>query len=165
MSEYLGWQLSPRIVAFTAFSLGVAIGVVYEVYEFFGKVFFLTIDQGGYDNTASDLVSDVLGAGLGVLFIHFYDPMNKTSDRSGQLPIPSEVRLTNVGTIPLMIMGVILSLDYLLLNGSIVGSDYDLIGLLMLSTLFVSGLLVAYFRFQNPKVNKTDSSEKVGMSS
>ena len=165
MSEYHGWQLSPRIVAFTAFSLGVAIGVVYEVYEFFGKVFFLTIDQGGYDNTASDLVSDVLGAGLGVLFIHFYDPMNKTSDRSGQLPIPSEVRLTNVGTIPLMIMGVILSLDYLLLNGSMVNSDYDLIGLLMLITLFVSGLMVARFRFQNSNVNKTDSSEQVGMSS
>ena len=115
MSEHNGWQLSPRVVAFTAFSLSVAIGVMYEVYEFFGKTFFQTIDQGGYVNTASDLVSDMLGAGLGVLFTHFYDPMNKTSNKSGQLKLPTQVMLTNNGSIPLMAIGAILSFDFLLI--------------------------------------------------
>ena len=165
MSEHNGWQLSPRVVAVTAFSLSVAIGVAYEVYEFFGKTIFQTIDQGGYVNTASDLVSDMLGAGLGVLFAHFYDPMNKTSDKSGQLPLPSQVKLTNNGSTPIMAMGAILSLDFLLLNGGIVDSDYDLIGQLMLGSLFVSGLMVARCLFQNSQANKTDASEQSGMSS
>ena len=165
MSEHNGWQLSPRVVAFTAFSLSVAIGVAYEVYEFFGKTFFQTIDQGGYVNTASDLVSDMLGAGLGVLFAHFYDPMNKTSDKSAQLPLPSQVTLTNNGSIPLMAIGAILSLDFLLLNGGIVDSDYDLIGQLMLASLFVSGLMVARCLFQNSQAKKTEVSEEFGTSS
>ena len=165
MSEHNGWQLSPRIVAFTAFSLSVAIGVANEVYEFFGKTIFQTIDQGGYVNTASDLVSDMLGAGLGVLFTHFYDPMNKTSDKSVQSPLPFQLTLTNNGSLPLMVMGAVLSLDFLLLNGGIVGSDYDLIGQMMLGSLFVSGLMVARCLLQNSRANKTDASEQFGMSS
>ena len=162
MSDHNGWQLSPRVVAFTAFSLSVAIGVAYEVYEFFGKTLFQTIDQGGYVNTASDLVSDMLGAGLGVLFIHFYDPMNKSSDKSAQLPLPPQVTLTNNGSIPLMAIGAILSLDFLLLNGGLVDSDYDLIGQLMLGSLVVSGLMVARCLFQNSQANKTEASEEFG---
>ncbi|NCG01624.1 MAG: hypothetical protein GWP25_07525 [Euryarchaeota archaeon] len=154
MSEYNGWQLSPRVVAFTAFSLSVAIGVAYEVYEFFGKTFFQTIDQGGYVNTATDLVSDMLGAGLGVLFTHFYDPMNKTSDKSGQSPLPPQVTLTNNGSTPIMAIGAILSFDFLLLNGGIVNSDYDFIGQLMLTSLFVSGLMVARRLFLNSQAKQ-----------
>ena len=165
MSEHNGWQLSPRVVAFTAFSLSVAIGVAYEVYEFFGKTMFQTIDQGGYVNTASDLVSDMLGAGLGVLFAHFYDPMNKTSDISGQSALPTQVTLTNNGSIPLMAMGAILSLDFVLLGGRLVNSDYDLIGQLMLGALVVSGLVVAMRVFQNSQADKADASEGSGMTS
>ncbi len=155
MSEYNGWQLSPQVVAFTAFSLSVAIGVAYEVYEFFGKTIFQTIDQGGYVNTATDLVSDMLGAGLGVLFTHYYDPMNKSSNKSGQLPLPAQVTLTNNGSIPLMAIGAILSLDFLLLNGDIVNSDYDLIGQLMLGSLIVSGLVVARGFLKNNQAPKS----------
>ena len=165
MSEHNGWQLSPRVVAFTAFSLSVAIGVAYEVYEFFGKTMFQTIDQGGYVNTASDLVSDMLGAGLGVLFAHYYDPMNKTSNISGQLPLPTQVTLTNNGSIPLMAIGAILSLDFILLGGGLVNSDYDLIGQLMLVALVVSGLVVAGRVFQNSQASKTDASEGSGLTS
>ena len=165
MSEHNGWQLSPRVVAFTAFSLSVAIGVAYEVYEFFGKTMFQTIDQGGYVNTASDLVSDMLGAGLGVLFAHFYDPMNKTSDISCQSALPTQVTLTNNGSIPLMAMGAILSLDFVLLGGRLVNSDYDLIGQLMLGALVVSGLVVAMRVFQNSQADKADASEGSGMTS
>lgn len=165
MSEHNGWQLSPRVVAFTAFSLSVAIGVAYEVYEFFGKTMFQTIDQGGYVNTASDLVSDMLGAGLGVLFAHYYDPMNKTSNISGQLPLPTQVTLTNNGSIPLMGMGAILSLDFILLGGGLVNSDYDLIGQLMLGALVVSGLVVARRVFQNSQADNTNASEGSGLTS
>ena len=165
MSEHNGWQLSAPVVAFTAFSLSVAIGVAYEVYEFFGKTIFQTIDQGGYVNTASDLVSDMLGAGLGVLFTHFYDPMNKTSNKSVQLKLPTQVMMTNNGSIPLMAVGGILSLDFLLLNGSIVDSDYDLIGQLILGSIFVSGLMVARCFFQNNRAAKIDDSDRSEMSS
>ena len=165
MSEHNGWQLSPRVVAFTAFSLSVAIGVAYEVYEFFGKAIFQTIDQGGYVNTASDLVSDMLGAGLGVLFTHYYDPINKSSNKSGQLPLPTQVTLTNNGSIPLTAIGAILSLDFLLLDGSIVNSDYDFIGQLMLGSLVVSGLMVARCLLKNNRAAKIDALELPGMSS
>lgn len=159
MSEHNGWQLSPRTVAFTAFSLSVAIGVAYEVYEFFGKTFFQTIDQGGYINTASDLVSDMLGAGLGVLFSHFYDPINRTSNMNGNIPLPTQVTLTNIGSFPLMAIGAFLSLDFVLLNGGIVDSDYDLIGQLMLGSLFLSGLLLARNLFQNSQANNGTGPE------
>jgi hypothetical protein len=141
------------------FSLSVAIGVAYEVYEFFGKTFFQTIDQGGYINTASDLVSDMLGAGLGVLFSHFYDPINRTSNMNGNIPLPTQVTLTNIGSFPLMAIGAFLSLDFVLLNGGIVDSDYDLIGQLMLGSLFLSGLLLARNLFQNSQANNGTGPE------
>jgi len=76
VSNHNGWGISPRMVAGICFSLTVAIGVGYEVYEFFGKTVFLTIDQGGYLNTASDLISNPVGAGVGMMFALFYDPLN-----------------------------------------------------------------------------------------
>ena len=155
MSEHNGWQLSPRVVAFTAFSLGVAIGVAYEVYEFFGKTMFQTIDQGGYVNTATDLVSDMLGAGLGVLFAHFYDPMNKTSNSNGEVELPPQVTLTLIASFPLLVIGALLSLDLLLLNGGMVDKDYDLIGQLMLGSIFVSAALIAGRIVQQSQANKS----------
>jgi hypothetical protein len=107
----------------------------------------------------------MLGAGLGVVFTHFYDPMNKTSDRSGQLALPSQVTLTNNGSIPLMAIGAILSLDFLLLDGGMVNSDYDLIGQLMLGSIFISGLMIARCLFQNSQAKKSEPSEQLGMSS
>lgn len=141
MSQHNGWNLSPRIVAFTAFSLSVAIGVAYEVYEFFGKTVFQTIDQGGYMNTATDLVSDITGAFLGATFGHFYDPMNKEQTVAGQT-LPTQSMLTLIGTFPLLCIGMILALDLLILNGAMVDSDYDLIGTLMLGSMFISGFLI-----------------------
>ena len=154
MSEHNGWQLSTGVVAFTAFSLSVAIGVAYEVYEFFGKTMFQTIDQGGYVNTATDLVSDMLGAALGVLFSHFYDPMNKTLTTSGNAPRPTQLTLTNNGSFPLLVTGALLSLDFLLLDGGLVNRDYDFIGQLMLGSIVVSGVLVACRLFQQSRVKK-----------
>ncbi|MDA8530544.1 hypothetical protein N9K54_04355 [Candidatus Poseidonia alphae] len=165
MSEHNGWQLSPGIVAFTAFSLSVAIGVAYEVYEFFGKTIFQTIDQGGYVNTATDLVSDMLGAGLGVLFSHFYDPMNKTSITDGKIATPTQLTLTINGSFPLMVTGALLSLDFLLFNGGIVGRDYDFIGQLMLGSIIVSGVLITRRLIQRSHLNKNEALDTPGASS
>jgi len=165
MSEHNGWQLSPVVVAFTAFSLSVAIGVAYEVYEFFGKTMFQTIDQGGYVNTATDLVSDMLGAGLGVLFSHFYDPMNKTSITDGNAPRPTQLILTNNGSFPLLVMGALLSVDFLLLDGGLVNRDYDFIGQLMLASIVVSGVLVACRLIQQSRVKENKAFDTSNPSS
>ncbi len=165
MSEHNGWQLSPGVVAFTAFSLSVAIGVAYEVYEFFGKTIFQTIDQGGYVNTASDLVSDILGAGLGVLFSHFYDPMNQTSNTNGTVETPKQLTLTINGSFPLMLTGAVLSLDFLLLDGGIVNRDYDFIGQLMLGSIIVSGVLIARRMIQHSQMNDNEAMDSSSASS
>jgi hypothetical protein len=89
--------------------------------------------------------------------------MNKTSDKSGQLSLPTQVTLTNNGSIPLMAIGAVLSLDFLLLGGGLVNSDYDLIGQLMLGALVISGLVVARGFFQISQANKADASEGSGM--
>jgi hypothetical protein len=90
--------------------------------------------------------------------------MNKTANKSGELPPPIQVTLTNKGSTPLMAIGAILSLDYLLLEGSIVSADYDLIGQLMLGSIFVSGLIVARCLFQNKRAAKIDAFEASEMS-
>ena len=99
------------------------------------------------------------------MFAHYYDPMNKTSNISGQLPLPTQVTLTNNGSIPLTAMGAILSLDFVLLGGGLVNSDYDLIGQLMLGALVVSGLVVARGFFQISQAKKADASEGSGLTS
>ena len=101
----------------------------------------------------------MLGAGLGVLFAHFYDPLNKTSNQSGQIPFPTQLTLTNNGSIPLMLAGAVLSFDFLLLDGGIVNADYDLIGQVMLVSLVISGLMVARCLFQNNRSAKIEALE------
>jgi len=88
------------MVAGICFSLTVAIGVGYEVYEFFGKTVFLTIDQGGYLNTASDLVSNLMGASVGTLFALFYDPLNAGVPSVSATPLPWQASLTLITTHP-----------------------------------------------------------------
>ena len=64
-----------------------------------------------------------------------------------------------------MAIGAILSLDFLLLDGGIVNSDYDFIGQLMLVSLIISGLMVARCLLQNNRAAKIDALELPGMSS
>jgi len=51
------------------------------------------------------------------------------------------------------------------LDGGMVNSDYDLIGQLMLGSIFISGLMVARCLFQNSQAKKSEPSEQLGMSS
>ncbi len=151
------WEISPRMVAGICFSLTVAIGVGYEVYEFFGKTVFLTIDQGGYLNTVSDLFSNFLGAGIGVVFALFYDPLNEKAQSVSATPLPFQASLTLIGTLPLLFIGCVLSLDLLLLNGALVGADYDRVGDIMLGSLLLSLLLTAARFVQQSQMDKLEA--------
>ena len=115
----------------------------YEVYEFFGKTVFQTIDQGGYRNTASDLVSNLLGAWMGIMFALFYDPLNGKAPSVSATPLPWQASLTLIITLPLSVIGGLLALDLLLLDGALVGADYDLVGDILLGSVLLSLLLSA----------------------
>ena len=158
MSNHNGWELSPSMIASICFSLSVAIGVGYEVYEFFGKTVFHTIDQGGYLNTVSDLVSDSVGAGVGVMFVLFYDPLNKKAPKVSATPLPWQASLTLIATLPLLVAGGLLSLDMLLLDGALVGADYDRVGEIMLGSMLLSLLLSTVRLSQRYKMKKQEPS-------
>jgi hypothetical protein len=157
VSNHNGWEISPRMVAGICFSLTVAIGVGYEVYEFFGKTVFLTIDQGGYLNTASDLVSNLMGASVGTLFALFYDPLNAGVPSVSATPLPWQASLTLIATLPLVVVGCLLSLDLMLLGGALVDADYDRVGNVMLASMLLSLLLSAARLAQRSLMKERDA--------
>jgi hypothetical protein len=62
---YRGWgreRLHPHMLAAVAATTGILVGVIWEVYEEFGDVIFATARNGGYWDTAHDLLFDALGA-------------------------------------------------------------------------------------------------------
>ncbi len=157
VSDHNGWQISSRMIAGICFSLTVAIGMVYEVYEFFGKVFFYTIDQGGYVNTVTDLISNSLGEASGVAFAFYYDSQGKKAPSVSASPLPWQASLTLIATLPLMIVAVLLSLDMILLSGLMVGSDYDRVGEVLLASVLISSLLVAARLAQQSQMKKQEA--------
>jgi len=160
ISNHNGWEISPRMIAGIGFSLTVAIGVGYEVYEFFGKTVFHTIDQGGYLNTASDLVSNLVGAMAGTMFALFYDPLNRKAPSVSATPLPWQASLTIITTLPMLFIGGLLSLDLLLLDGALVGADYDLVGDIMLGSLLLS-LLLSVARLAQQSLIKSRENSKL----
>jgi hypothetical protein len=157
VSNHNGWEISPRMVAGISLSLTVAIGVGYEVYEFFGKTVFQTIDQGGYLNTASDLVSNLVGAGVGMMFALFYDPLNGKAPSVSDTPLPRQASLTLIATLPLSVIGGLLSLDLLLLDGALVGADYDRVGEILLGSVLLSLLLSVARLAQQSRMKKREA--------
>jgi protein-S-isoprenylcysteine O-methyltransferase Ste14 len=145
------------MIAGICFSLTIAIGMVYEIYEFFGKVFFYTIDQGGYTNTVTDLISNAVGAAAGVAFAFYCDPLNAKAPSVSTTPLPWQASLTLIGTLPLMIVAILLSLDMVLLNGALVDSDYDRVGEVLLASVLISSLLVAARLAQQSLMKKQEA--------
>ena len=141
MTIHNGWVISPRMVAGICFCLTAAFGVAYEVYEFFGKTIFFTIDQGGYLNTASDLLSDLSGAGFGVMIALYNDPLNADAPAVSSNPLPWQASLALLASLPMVVSGSLLSLDLLLLGGWLVGENYDRVGQVLLISLILSILL------------------------
>ena len=157
VSDHNGWGASSRMIAGICFSLTIAIGMVYEIYEFFGKVFFYTIDQGGYTNTVTDLISNAVGAASGVAFAFYCDPLNAKAPRVSTTPLPWQASLTLIGTLPLMIVAILLSLDMVLLNGALVDSDYDRVGEVLLASVLISSSLVAARLAQQSQLKKQEA--------
>lgn len=55
-------QMSPKLVAFFSFSMGLAFGALWEIYEFASDAFLRTHMQHGNGDTMHDLVTDAIGA-------------------------------------------------------------------------------------------------------
>ena len=62
-----GFMPHKSVVWLSAFALGIVFGVGVELYEFSGFRWFLTIDQGGYENTLWDLAYDTFGSATGAV--------------------------------------------------------------------------------------------------
>jgi hypothetical protein len=157
ISDHNEWVISSRMIAGICFSLTAAIGMVYEVYEFFGKVFFYTIDQGGYRNTVTDLISNTVGAATGVSFALFYDSKYGKAPSVSATPLPWQASLTLIATLPFLIVAILLSLDMVLLNGAMVNADYDRVGEVLLLSVLCSLLLVAARLVQQSQLKKQEA--------
>ena len=171
ISDHNGWKLSSRMIAIICLSLTAAFGMGYEIYEFFGKVFFYTIDQGGYDNTVTDLVSNSVGALAGVWFAFHYDPLNEKAPSVSASPLPWQASFTLIATLPFLIVAILLSLDMMLLNGSLIlfsldmmplndalaEPKYDRVGQVLLGTVLVSILLVVARFVQQSQMKKQEA--------
>jgi hypothetical protein len=53
-------------------------------------------------------------------------------------PLPRQASLTLIATLPLSVIGGLLSLDLLLLDGALVGADYDRVGDILLGSVLLS---------------------------
>jgi uncharacterized membrane protein YjdF len=62
---YRGWgrtRLHPHMLAAAAATIGITVGVIWEIYEVFGDVIFATARSGGRWDTAHDILFDGFGA-------------------------------------------------------------------------------------------------------
>jgi hypothetical protein len=72
----LEWSLMRRLV--TAVALSVAIGGIWEIYEYFGDVFFSTGRHAGSLDTIYDLISDTIGSLVSAVLIWRLEPVRTT---------------------------------------------------------------------------------------
>jgi hypothetical protein len=77
------------------------------------------------------------------MFALFYDPLNGKAPSVSATPLPWQATLTLIVTLPLSVIGGLLSLDLLLLDGALVGADYDSVGDILLGSMLLSVLLLA----------------------
>jgi hypothetical protein len=78
-----------------------------------------------------------------MMFALFYDPLNGKAPSVSDTPLPRQASLTLIATLPLSVIGGLLSLDLLLLDGALVGADYDRVGDILLGSVLLSLLLSA----------------------
>lgn len=63
----------PAAIAWFAFSFGVSLGVIWEVFEFgMDQIFGMSMQKSGLIDTMYDLIVDMIGAGLGSAGGYFY---------------------------------------------------------------------------------------------
>ncbi|NLC76313.1 MAG: hypothetical protein GX750_01650, partial [Clostridia bacterium] len=65
-------QLSAVFVSFFSFCFAVAMGAVWEIYEYFmDQVFGFNMQRGSLDDTMTDLILDTVGAALFAVLGYF----------------------------------------------------------------------------------------------
>jgi hypothetical protein len=69
----IGNKVSRRVVYFAAAAAGMGLGALNEVVEFIAVLVFPSTGVGGYYNTALDLVFNLIGVVIAVIFIHARD--------------------------------------------------------------------------------------------
>lgn len=153
------YGLSNSTLFWLGASLTIGLTNSFEVYEFFGKTWFGTIDQGGYHNTAGDLVSNVIGSCAGAalgLMLDRQEVFNFPVAASEGIPKP--VRDLSIWTVPIVIVNIVAILDYLILRRADVESNYDEL-LTLLTIVTLSGLALMLLAMFSPSAKRTSEEE------
>lgn len=142
ISNARGYGLSDATLFWLGASLTIGLTNAFEVYEFFGKAWFGTIDQGGYHNTAGDLVSNTIGSSIGAalgLMIERSEVRSHIKSSLRSIPIP--VRNVSIWTVPMVVVNFISILDFLIYRRADVEANYDQL-LMLLTTVTFTALAV-----------------------
>ncbi len=59
-----------KVIYFVLIAAGTGLGALNEIVEFVAVLLFPNTGVGGYSNTILDLISNLIGASLAVVFIH-----------------------------------------------------------------------------------------------
>lgn len=150
LSTHFSANLSRPMIFWLAFGVSMSGMAVFEVYEFFGRMFFLTTDQGGYVNTAGDLISDLVGSTAGAYLGITMDKWQVLWEGSSQRPLPIIVQLTQSFIIPMTTCAFIAIADLLIFGGMVMGRDYDSLGMFLTAatTASMCVLLLQYIRLR-----------------
>ena len=70
LKPYLNEKTNWNVVYLVVWAAGMGLGALNEVVEFIAVVMVPDTNVGGYYNTAIDLIANMIGAALAVLFIH-----------------------------------------------------------------------------------------------
>ena len=150
LSTHFSANLSRGMIFWLAFGVSMSGMAVFEVYEFFGRMLFLTTDQGGYVNTAGDLVSDLVGCTTGAYLGLTMDKWGIFWEGASQRPLPIIVQLTQSFIIPMTTSAFIAIADLLLVGGMVMNRNYDSLGMFLTAatTASMCVLLVQYMRLR-----------------
>ena len=159
ISNARGYGLSDAMLFWLGASLTISLTNSFEVYEFFGKTWFGTIDQGGYHNTAGDLVSNVLGSCAGAMLGLMLDRREVSSFPSvAKVGMPKPVRDLTIWTAPIVVVNLAAVVDYLVLRRADVESNYDQL-MTLLTIVTLGGLALMLLAMFGPSAKREQEEE------
>ena len=158
ISNAQGFGLSNAILFWLGASLTIGLSTSFEIYEFFGKTWFGTIDQGGYYNTSGDLVSNVVGACIGTSLGLVVDKQEQTNDFVSYEKLPKSVRDVSIWTGPVVLVNLLAIADYLFIKRSDIEENYDSL-LMVLTIVTFTGLLLMFGSMLFASSNNADQAD------
>lgn len=81
LKPYLSEKSNYNIIYFLLICIGMGLGALNEIVEFLAVVLFPSTGVGGYYNTALDLVFNMLGSIIMIVFIHISRRLNEKNKR------------------------------------------------------------------------------------